>query len=153
MLSHAQVVHFPVALFLTAVLVELMSLFWQKSFFSKVSLLLLILGSVTAFWALITGDTAAEAVRHIDGIEPLLSTHQNAGKLAAWYFLFLTVFKTGLMKLGKDLLPWRLIVSMGLIFGAVLIYRTGLFGGKLVYERGAGVKPVMEKYLNNNENF
>lgn len=152
MLSHPQVVHFPITLFLTAALVELFSLVWQKSFFSKVSLLLLILGSVTAFVSVITGDAAAETARQIEGIKPLLNAHRDAGKLAAWYFLFLTVLKAGLLVFGKDLLPWRLIVSAGLILGAVFIYRTGLYGGQLVYDRGAGVKPVMEKYLNNYEN-
>ncbi|MGD9897928.1 MAG: DUF2231 domain-containing protein [Calditrichaceae bacterium] len=153
MLSHPQVVHFPIALFLTAVLAELFSLFWQKSFFSKVSLLLLILGSVTAFMAVITGEAAAETARQINGIETLLQAHQNAGEMAAWYFLVLTIIKTGLLMFGKDILPWRLIVSIGLIIGAVLIYRTGLFGGQLVYEKGAGVKPVMEKHLNSDATF
>ena len=145
MISHPQVVHFPIDLLIVALLFEIISYFWRNEEFSLFSLILLTLG---AFIALQTGEAAAEITDKITGIGSILHEHEETAELVIYIYLGIVIFKTFLIRLKKDLFPWRLIVLTGLLVGTFFLYRVGYYGGQLVYEWGAGVKPVL-KQVNN----
>ncbi len=150
MLSHPQVVHFPVALLLTAVLFDLLSYFWQKDFFRKVSLVLLGLGVVSAFVAVQTGKNAEEAVEHLPEIKVLLHNHEEAGEMVLYLFGLAFLVQIGTMFIHKAKKIIYILSTLIMLAGAYQIYKAGNFGGTLVYERGAGVKPYMEMLEKNN---
>ncbi len=145
MIGHPQVVHFPIALLIVALLFEITSYFWKKESFSLTSLILLALGTIGAFIALQTGEAAADIAKKITGIGSTLHEHEEMAELVFYLYLVITIVKAILMRLKKDILPWRLFVLAGMLIGAFFIFRVGHYGGQLVYEWGAGVKPVLEQ--------
>ena len=145
MIGHPQVVHFPIALFMVALLFEISSYFLKKESFSLTSLILLSLGTIGAFIAMQTGESAAEIAKKISGIESTLHEHEEMAELVFYLYFAVTVIKAILIRLKKDILPWRLIILIGMIAGTFLVFRVGHYGGQLVYEWGAGVKPVLEQ--------
>ena len=148
MIGHPQVVHFPIALFITALLFEFISYFMKKDSFSLSSLILLVLGSIGAFIALQTGEEAANIAKKIAGIGSTLHEHEEMAELVFYIYLAITILKAALMRFKKDILPWRLIILTGMILGTFFIFRVGHYGGQLVYDWGAGVKPVLEQIDN-----
>ncbi|MEJ2543929.1 MAG: hypothetical protein P8Y99_07660 [Calditrichaceae bacterium] len=148
MIHHYQVIHFPIALLITALIFELISYFWKKESLELTSLILLILGTIGAFIAMQTGEAAADIAKKISGIGPTLHEHEETAELVAYLYFVITIIKAALMKLKKDVIPWRLFILVGMLVGTLLIFRAGHYGGQLVYEWGAGVKPVLEQIDN-----
>ena len=56
---HPKVVHFPIALLTTYSILEIIGIIFNKEFITKSALLILCLGVVTAFIAVLTGNQAA----------------------------------------------------------------------------------------------
>lgn len=81
MFTHPQVVHFPIAFLLLVFITEFTSYFWNKDFFSKMSLILLFLGSIGAFAALQSGGNAENEAKLISGIDSVLEKHEETAKL------------------------------------------------------------------------
>jgi uncharacterized membrane protein len=146
--THPQIVHFPVSLFIVAFLLEITSYFWKKEMLSFMSLILLVLGTLAAFIAVQTGQAAETTAKIIPGISTLLHEHEEAAETVFYLYLGITVFKAGLMRFKKDILPWRFLILAGLLAGTFLLYQAAYYGGKLVYDWGAGVKPVLEQHQN-----
>ena len=143
MISHPQTVHFPVVLFLVAMSIEIISYFYKKELMSRQSLIFLILSCIGTYLALKTGEGAAESVKLIPGIQSSLEIHQNAGEIFLYVLLFITVVKVFIITIKKDIVPWRILILLAMLAVTFQLYRTAHFGGQLVYEWGAGVKPVM----------
>ncbi len=152
MIEHPQVVHFPIALLIVVLLFEILSYFWKKVSFSLTSLILLVLGTIGAFIALQTGEIAADIAKKIPGIDSTLHEHEKIAELVFYLYLVITVIKAVLMRLKKDIMPWRLLVLGGMLIGTFFLFRVGHYGGQLVYEWGAGVKPILEQVDNYSPN-
>ena len=152
MIEHPQVVHFPIALLIVALLFEIISYFWKKESFTLTSLILMILGTIGAFIAMQTGELAADLAKKITGIGSTLHEHEEMAELVFYLYLAITIIKAVLMRLKKDILPWRIFILVGMIIGTFFIFRVGHYGGQLVYEWGAGVKPVIEQMNNSLPN-
>jgi len=146
MFEHPQVVHFPVAFLSLAVFTDIISYFWQKDFFRKVTLLLLFFGVVAAVIALFTGEAAAQSAKSMENIKSLLHQHEVAGKWALGIFSFVLLAKVLLIWKKLENKTLNIFLSIILVFGLLNIYQAGHFGGKLVFEKGVGVKPVMENF-------
>lgn len=145
MIQHPQIVHFPIAFLCLAVFTDIISYFWQKDFLRKVTLLLLLLGVLMALFALFSGEDAALSTRTMIHVKPLLNKHETAGKwvLGIFSFVFLAKVLQTWKKLENHSL--NIFLTIILIFGLLSIYQAGHFGGKLVFEKGVGVKPIMEQ--------
>ena len=57
---HPLVVHFPIALLLVATVIEIVNLFLKKDYLSKTGTVLFVLGVISGFVTLATGDGAEE---------------------------------------------------------------------------------------------
>lgn len=148
MIGHPQVVHFPITLLIVALAFEIVSYFGKKESFSLISLILLILGTIGSFIAIQTGETSAEIAKKIIGIGSTLHEHEEMAEMVFYLYLAITIIKVVLMRLKKDILPWKVFILVGMIAGTFFIFRVGHYGGQLVYEWGAGVKPVLEQIDN-----
>ncbi|MBD3225371.1 MAG: DUF2231 domain-containing protein [Caldithrix sp.] len=147
---HVQLIHFPIAFLLLAALMAVVQLIYFRTSISRFILLLLVLGTVSAFFAVRSGESASEKVKKtLPGTEQVLEQHEENGERVLWIFTLTTMLKLVLIGIKRDNRQWNSIVVVFMILGTFLIYRTGYFGGQLVYEWGAGVKPVMEQ----NDNF
>ncbi|WP_461829682.1 DUF2231 domain-containing protein, partial [Aquifex sp.] len=106
----------------------------------------LVVGVVALWAALFSGEAAEEAVEHFAKAvkaEELLERHETLGKLLPWLFTLVGGLRVYLyLKENRKLFVAYLIVG---IVGVVLVGLQGRLGGKMVYEYGVGVKPLMEK--------
>ena len=68
MIAHPQIVHFPIAILIVALIFEVITYFWKKETFTSASLILLIIGTAGAFISIQTGQTAADIAKKITGI-------------------------------------------------------------------------------------
>ena len=144
MISHPQIIHFPIAILTLAVVTELISYFWQKEFFSKMTLTLLLVGGITAFFAVQSGEAAIDNLANIDSIKVLLQQHEQAGEWVLRIFGFVLIIKIVFLYLKKDILSIKLFLTFLMLAGLFQIYQAGHFGGILVYEKGVGVEQLFE---------
>lgn len=136
---HAMIVHFPIALVLVAFLSELTGLVLKKKFYQQASLYLLILASLGAIAAFLTGDAAGEGM---DGgtLNQALEIHEESANFTLWLTIVAAGVKLGLTFLKKEM-RWLKIVAFILLLAAVVsVARTGYLGGQLVYKHAAGVE-------------
>lgn len=146
---HPKIVHFPIALFLTYVLFEVLYFFLKKDSLNVGVNLLLFLGVLSAIAAVITGNQASEYAEYLferDGVKipfGLMSEHQTYATWTLFWFSGILIVRTILnfKKKLKGIL--QLIILVLSLIGAYLIYQTGNHGGELVYEYGVGTKVIL----------
>tara|TARA_B100000029_G_C17583898_1_gene960526 strand:+ start:1223 stop:1663 length:441 start_codon:yes stop_codon:yes gene_type:complete len=136
---HPFFVHFPVALFVTAGIIELMMWLFPK-LPKQPTLPLFLIASLFSIPAALTGNAAEFEAGKITGIGQLLENHEIAGNFVTFLgitFSFFFVY----MKLK---FPKRSICKLRrviLLLMAVIVLYTGYLGGSLVQKFGAGVNP------------
>ena len=140
---HPMVVHFPIALVITACLFDLIGLFLEKRDFSQTAFYLLFVGTLGAIGAVLTGEYLAHEEAHsIQGIREVLHTHEEAGEWTLW-FLIVYTFARGWFTYRKTWGRTQLrAFALASLIAVGLVVRTGFYGGKLVFEFGAGLKPA-----------
>jgi uncharacterized membrane protein len=136
---HPIVVHFPIALLVVGLLVDVAGLALRRDWLKKAGLLLLILGTLGAVAAARTGEGDEEAVEETPAVEEVLETHEDSGKLTMWFFLGVTVLRAGLTWWRKFPAAVHWIFTAIWVAGLVLLIRTAHYGGELVYHHGTGV--------------
>jgi uncharacterized membrane protein len=141
---HPAIVHFPVALLSIAALFAVVSLLVKKEFFKEVAFWTLLLGVIGAIAAVLTGLIEEQNLVHSEEIHKLLVKHKFTGfGILILSFSLLTWVWVRKTKFGKrEYILWVLF----LVLGTVMIFYQGWVGGRMVFELGAGVKP-MEPFL------
>jgi uncharacterized membrane protein len=82
---HTKVVHFPIALLATYSLLEIVGIVFNKEFITKSALLILCLGVITAFFAVLTGNQAANNFNLWNNTSStLLNEHQSSATYLLW---------------------------------------------------------------------
>ncbi len=134
---HPMVVHFPIALLTTSVACDVLAFWWKPEKCREASLLMLVIGVITAGVAVVTGHFAEEAVEHSGIPEQALEIHETLGFATFWIF-------AGLLGLrAATWLEWMrqkpiLALLIGVV-GVIVLLVASYFGGDLVYSFGAGV--------------
>ncbi len=143
---HPPIVHFAIALTVVGVLFDLIGFSLSRDSLKQVGFWNIIVG-VVALWAAMFSGEAAETtterfVKSI-GIEGIFEAHEILGKFLPGFFTLIGVLRIYLyIKENKKLFITYLALG---IIGIVLVGLQGRIGGKMVYEYGVGVKPLMEK--------
>ncbi len=143
---HPMIVHFPIALLLTATFISTLAvIFKNKREELKIVLYwILILGAISALAALFSGLYESERVIHDEAIHKIMEVHKFLGFVIASAFVLITLW----FIIRKRKIQFRelLIITLFLIGTSSVLVYSAYLGGKMVYEEGAGVKP-MEKYI------
>ncbi len=133
---HPLVVHFPIALLLTALFLDGLALALRRPAIHRVALWNLCLGTLGAAVAVLTGLQAAQIAKHSFAIHQVMELHRKLGIAT----LVLGVLIVGWRLFRRDRLTTRdrlltfvimLVMAGTLAFGAHL-------GGRMVYEFGVG---------------
>lgn len=136
---HTKVVHFPLALLTTYSILEIAGIAFNKEFISKSALLILCLGVVTAFFAVLTGNQAfAEFNFWNEKSTALLNEHQTYATYLLWSSVLVCAFRI-FITLKKRFKGWTKFVFI--LFASLillLVYETGIRGGYLVEKYGVG---------------
>tara|TARA_B100001123_G_scaffold331033_1_gene373162 strand:+ start:1088 stop:2167 length:1080 start_codon:yes stop_codon:yes gene_type:complete len=140
---HPIVVHFPIALLVVAVAVDLVGLFFRRnlSIRNTVSLLYCI-GAASGMLAYFTGESAADAMLLPADVAPLVGEHHDWASRATWFFVFFASLRLAV----SFILPqkkWIEIASFVLALGGIfMLYETAEHGALLVYRHGLGVQTI-----------
>lgn len=167
---HPLIVHFPVALLFCYALFEGIAVLSRKEHFGTSAVVLLGLGVISAFFAMLTGNQAAMVAEQwskaggqiIHAIPTvLILEHQQWGTITLFWFLsifILRIYYIIRVKIKKQVflhaakMPY-VFIFLGLI-GWFFIFKTGECGGHLVYRNGIGtdlINPIYRQPLQKHE--
>jgi uncharacterized membrane protein len=149
-LIHPMVVHFPIALLLVGFILRILSFFTRKkrscAFLLPASWLVLAIGAVMAWVAVIAGELAANVVDVTLCNEDALDYHSTLGQLTAIGFtialLFDGVSHWGLIEKPKIGHIFQILhVAAWILYCAcaITLLITAALGGSLVFGQGAAV--------------
>jgi uncharacterized membrane protein len=136
---HPKVVHFPVALLTTYALLEIIGITFKKEFLSKSALLILCLGVLTAFFAVLTGNQAfVNFTFWTDESKALLDEHQTYATYLLWFSVLVCALRI-YIAIKKKFIGQYLFIVFAIII-LFLVYETGTHGGNLVKIYGIGTE-------------
>lgn len=150
---HPVIVHFPIALLLVAPILVLIGSFVPNKTrsFLIAAFILMLIGTITAWIAVSTGEDAGEIAERMVNAEAVLENHEELAETTSKVFTALTaifgviVFAPMLIK--KEL-PSVVLTVLNVAFlvfygaGTILLINTAHEGGRLVHE--FGVRAVMK---------
>lgn len=139
---HPAFSHFPIALLLVSVALDLLARRWPS--LRQTAWITLLIGTVSAVPTVFSGIVAHLPYEEAGGI--ILSeieSHQFLGFATAFTFLGLLVWRWRSLRRGVDASrsPVYAIIS---IVGLALLLMVGMTGGSLVYDYGVGVKQITQ---------
>ncbi|RMF51577.1 MAG: DUF2231 domain-containing protein [Bacteroidetes bacterium] len=143
---HPLLVHFPIALLCTAVLLDAAGLALRTApFWRRAATVLFVLGAAGAVAAFFTGRAAADSVLPPAAANPVLTEHADLALWTVWFFGIYAVVRLVAHRFDRTATPavaWALfLVGAG---GLVLLYETGEHGAELVFAHGVGVRAAAE---------
>jgi uncharacterized membrane protein len=132
---HPLVIHFPIALLLTAPLLVVLAMIRPgANGFGVSALVLLVLGTAAAFVAVESGEAAAELATRTDAINAAIAAHAALAETARNAFAALTLIYAVI--LGVPLLAKRL-ATRSWVLGTHLLFLGLLLAGCLVLANAA----------------
>ena len=140
---HPLLVHFPIALLTTAVVVDLLSLLRRRSSALRdAATWLYLAGTAGALLAYFSGRDAVAAMSLSEAIEPLVVEHENWAFRATWFFAFFASLRLAMSYIFPPK-PLIAVFAFGAaLVGMVMLFETAERGGTLVYQHGVGVREV-----------
>ncbi len=144
-LLHPIIVHFAIALLSVAVITDLLYLVTRKQNFWQLTNLMLIIGTLSALIAVITGNQAFQVVTIPEGTKPLVLSHQLSGQITLGLFAGVSVLRWVLIRLKLFAHPLRWIYYILLLTASFYLFRTGVLGGEMVYIHGVGTQKESSK--------
>jgi uncharacterized membrane protein len=132
---HPLVVHFPIALFISAVIFEAAAFILRKESFHQAAVYIYVLAGVMTPLAVYTGmeEAAHEHLKH-----PIADLHRSlALGVMGTAFVSLPLLRVVHRRFARY---FRFVFMVFLISLAVLVALTAYNGGRLVYEYGIGVE-------------
>ncbi len=138
---HPMIIHFPIVLWLVAVLADLVWLFQTKSWLRNMTITLYVLGSIGALAAYLSGDQAMDIVSVPMQGEVTAGNHSDWGHYTLYFFSAYAIIRLFLFSKQWDKKKWLAVVLFVLgALGMGMVAKTADLGGKLVYKYGVGIK-------------
>lgn len=134
---HAALNDLPIALLLGAVLFDLLALATRRQSFRLVSFWTLIVGAVGGAAAVVSGLQAEEHVSHGDAVHRVMETHELLGFVTLGVFGVLALWR--IVRESRMSGRERTLSVVLSLAGAGVLFATGVYGGKLVFEHAAGI--------------
>lgn len=141
---HPLVVHFPLALLATAVLLDLLALLVRKEAGLRIAAVLVyVLGGVGALAAFLTGRDAADTVAPSGAANAVLTEHADWAEYTVWFYGLYALVRLAVLLFDRrprvGLWAGLWLVGAG---GLFLLWETGEHGAQMVFEHGVGVQAV-----------
>jgi uncharacterized membrane protein len=114
--------------------------------FRQVAFWRLLVGVVGAAAAVISGLQAEDHIAHGEAVHRVMETHETLGLISLGVFAVLALWR--LFRENRMAGLERTVVVVLSLAGVGLVFATGVYGGKLVFEHAAGIpSPVLEAEL------
>lgn len=133
-LLHPKLIHFPIALFLSAMGLEVLSFVFRKEVLHRTALHIYILATLITPLAVLTG---LQDANHLHLNHPILTIHERFGLLTMWVSLASLPVLWLVRKNAKIL---RIVFLVFTLVIVIFVTITGHNGGRMVYEYGVGVE-------------
>ena len=134
---HAALNDLPAALLIAAVLFDLLAAATRREGLRIASFWTLMLGTLGAAAAVISGLQAEDHIAHGEAVHRLMETHERLALITAGIFAVLALWRLlRENRMGQAERALALALGLG---GAGVLTATGVYGGKLVFEHAAGV--------------
>ena len=146
---HPKVIHFPIVMLILAGLCYLLHLFMKGQRFDRFGFFLHVGGLLGCVAALLTGDYAESSIVQTPKIHEVLEEHEFLGQMTTYAFAILAVW--AFLRQKSNIAIEKIVFVLVFWAGMGLMAIGAAHGGELVYEHGAGVKP-MEKHLIDQRN-
>jgi len=142
---HPLLVHFPIALLVSAAIVDLVALVAHNESARRAATWLLAIGTVflpLTYW---TGRQASDQVTNpFPRAQALMAEHSDLAWWTLWVFVAVVIVRLVLVNRERLQGPAH-VGSAALVIGAtILLGVTADHGGQLVFDLGVGVRPVSE---------
>jgi uncharacterized membrane protein len=135
---HALIVHFPIALIISAFMFAIIGLLYRRKFFKDLIFWNLIFGLIASAFAIYTGLIDEKQLVVSNEIKEVLNAHKRNAYYMCSFLLGLTIW-LGIRKTNMRFLEYS-CWSAFLLIGAVSIGYQGYSGSTLVFKEGVGVK-------------
>ena len=134
---HAALNDLPAALLIGAVLFDLLAAATRRVGLRIASFWTLMLGTLGAAAAVISGLQAEDHIAHGEAVHLLMETHERLALITAGIFGVLALWRLlREARMGSAERGMALVVG---VVGAGVLTATGVYGGKMVFEHAAGV--------------
>ena len=134
---HAALNDLPVALLLTAVVLDLLTVITKRQSFRQMGGWAMLVGAIGGAVAVLSGLQAEEHISHGDAVHRVMETHEQLGLITLGVFGMLTLWRiVRERRMGALERTLSLVVS---IVGVGFLVATGVYGGKLVFDHAAGI--------------
>ena len=137
---HPMLVHFPIALFTSFFLMDLIGVIAKKSQWRYVASWLLYLGTVAAIFTVIAGLFAADSVVHGDDVHGIMERHERIGISVLSLALFLSAWRLKGWGMNSASGKTAFLGASSLLF--FLLALGADLGGLMVYKYGVSVQPI-----------
>ncbi|MFN8179631.1 MAG: DUF2231 domain-containing protein [bacterium] len=141
---HPQIVHFPIALLITAPLFVLLALILpsRRSAFATSALILMLLGTIGAVVAVESGEAGEDNAKRIPEAVSTFHEHAELGERTRNVFIALTVVFGAVVlagtKLSRHAVPMVYVAFLAMYLGGLtILVNTAHRGGLLVHHFGA----------------
>jgi uncharacterized membrane protein len=134
---HAALNDLPIALLLGAALFDVLAIATKRESFRLVSFWTLVLGAVGGVAAVVSGLQAEEHISHGDAVHRVMETHETLGLVTLGIFGLLALWRiVRERRMGSGERTAAVILTLA---GAGVLFATGLYGGRLIFEHAAGI--------------
>ncbi len=142
---HPLSVHFPIVLLLVATLFKIISIWSKKAMWESGGRVLLILGVISVWIAVYTGDQADGIVSRQLCDPTVLKEHENLATTTAYIFTMALVIDL-LLKFVESFRKKSvsIVLVLLMIAGSITLTLVGHLGAELVYQQAAGVNVPSE---------
>ena len=132
---HPALVHFPIALSLVAVLLELVARHRRARSLEGAAAVVISLAALGSVAAVVSGNAAPAAAS-------MVTRHEEVGEIAMWLLLALAAARLVLTRSGwfTGAVPWVYLAGAVLVAG--MVSYNGYLGGRMVFEHGLGTAPA-----------
>jgi len=137
---HPLIVHTPVTLLIVSLVFELVGRALDAEWWRRAAVALLVIGTLGAAAAVITGNAAGDAAEHQGVADSPLEQHEDAGKLTLGFAIGAVVVRALAARPGPLRAPAGALALALQVAAAILVGVAGYRGGRLVYEHAAGVR-------------
>lgn len=142
---HPKIVHFPVAMLFLAGLLYLLHFFIRHQNLDRFAFFLHAGGVAATVAAILSGNYAEADIVQTEAIHEIVEEHEFLGMLTAWAFGLLLVW--AYLRQKTKVLLEKIAFTGIFVVGLGLLTIAAAHGGELVYDYGAGVKPMKEHLI------
>ena len=148
---HPLVVHFPIAVLLVAPILVVVGMAWQRyaAGLFIAAFVLMVIGTVATYFAVATGEAAAEIAEQMPRVSAILESHEELAESTRVTFTVLTVLFATILSgqlFAKRKIGRRSSLVLNAAFlllysaGALMLINVAHQGGRLVHEFGVRAK-------------